>query len=120
MLLLKSPRWSELDTFFGESMNLPSVLKEWIDSIGFDQEMSNYNDLYQLFLHQVTTANAAYAVVPWIVEHLSRSQLEDQAFYLSDVATVELLRLTYVRTALSSSGRTGGTGLSNDGLSQGN
>ena len=94
MLPLDSPRWSELDTFFGKPENLPNVIGEWVASIGFDQEARNYNELYQLFLHQVTTTNAAYAVVPWMAEHLSRGQKEDQASYLSDIATVEFLRLT--------------------------
>ncbi len=32
MLPLESPRWLELDTFFGEPENLPKVLSEWIGS----------------------------------------------------------------------------------------
>lgn len=95
MLPLDSPRWSELDTFFDRPDKVPKVLAEWLDAIGFDQEMTIYlRDLHELFLHQATTTNVAYAIVPWLVNNLSRSELHNQASYLTDVGFVELRRLT--------------------------
>lgn len=95
MLALDSPRWSELDTFFDSPEKVPKVLAEWVDAIGFDLEMTIYlRDLHELFLHQATTTNVAYAVVPWLVNNLSRSELYNQASYLTDVGWVELRRLT--------------------------
>jgi hypothetical protein len=96
MLPLDSPRWSELDTFFGEPEKVPHVLGEWIDSIGFDQESTIYSrDLFNIFLHQGTITNVAFAVVPWIVENCNRSELTCRVDYLADVALVELNRLSY-------------------------
>jgi hypothetical protein len=102
MLPLDSPRWSELDVFFGESEQAPIVLKKWIDAIGFDQERTIYErGLYQLFLHQGTITNLAFAVVPWIVEHCRHAEISNRMEYIADVALVELNRLTcgvhYVR-----------------------
>lgn len=95
MLALDSPRWSELDTFFGEPENVPKVLAEWVESVGFDAQRTIYlRDLHELFLHQGTTTNVAYAIVPWLVNNLSRSELHNQASYLTDVGWVELRRLT--------------------------
>lgn len=94
MLPLDSPRWTELDTFFGEPKNTPHVLAEWVDSVGFDQETTNYEELHELFLHQGTITNTAYAVVPWMINHLSRSDRNQQACYLHDIGLVEFRRLT--------------------------
>jgi hypothetical protein len=79
MLPLDSPRWSELDTFFDASGKVPAILNEWIAAIGFDQEMTIYlRDWHELFLHQGTTTNAAYAVVPWIVAHCARAETNNR------------------------------------------
>ena len=55
MLLLDDERWRYLTTFFGEPEDLPKVVGEWLASIGSDQEDTIYrDDLFDLFLHQVT------------------------------------------------------------------
>lgn len=96
MLPLSSPRWSELDTFFGKPEQVPVVLREWVDAIGFDQEQEIYSrDLFDLFLHQGTITNVAFAVVPWIVEACRHAVPTHRAQYLADVALVELNRLTH-------------------------
>jgi len=95
MLPLDSPRWSELDTFFVQGEKVPTILREWVDAVGFDQEMTIYlRDLFNLYLHQGTITNVAFAVVPWIVAHCSRAETCNRVQYLSDVALVELRRLT--------------------------
>jgi hypothetical protein len=70
------------------------VLAEWVDAVGFDQEATIYRELFELFLHQGTITNAAFAVVPWMVSQLSRCDLHQRADYLSDIGLVEFRRLT--------------------------
>lgn len=95
MLPLDSPKWSELDTFFGKPDDVPNVLIEWVAALGFDQEATIYSrDLFPLYLHQGTTTNVAYAITPWLVNHLSQTSLENRIRYLSDVGLVEFRRLT--------------------------
>lgn len=94
VLALDSPRWAELDTFFREGESVPRLLAEWIDAIGFDQESTIYRQLFQLYLHQGTITNVAFAVVPWLVSQLCRCDPHQQADYLSDIGLVEFRRLT--------------------------
>lgn len=94
MLPLDSPRWSELDVFFETADQVPQLIDEWTAAIGFDQEREIYNRLFQFFLHQNTTTNIAYAIVPWIVKHCTKAELINRAEYVGDVATVEQRRLT--------------------------
>ena len=97
MLPLDSPRWIELDTFFGNPERVPVVLAEWVDAVGFDEATTIYQrDLFNLFLHQGTITNVAYAVVPWLVAHCTRAEdATDRACYVCDVALVEFNRLTH-------------------------
>lgn len=94
MLPLNDPRWAELTTFFGDPEEAPKVLSEWISAIGFDQELVIYRrDLFDLFLHQVTITNAAFAIVPWLVDVCRRGVTQYKVEYLTDVALVEANRL---------------------------
>lgn len=94
MLRLDDDRWALLTTFFGEQTDVPKVLTEWLASIGFDQEHSIYFcDLLHLFLHQATITNAAFAVVPWLVNVCTTQQSQFTVEYLTHVALVEANRL---------------------------
>ncbi len=96
MLPLDDERWKQLSTFFGEPENLPSVIRDWLKSIGSDQEDVVYcRDLSELFLHQATITNAAFAVVPWLVHVCKESTTKYQVEYLTDIALVEANRLKY-------------------------
>ena len=96
MLPLDDDKWKQLSTFFGESENLPSVIRDWLKSIGSDQEVIVYcRDLSELFLHQATITNAAFAVVPWLVHVCKEGGTKFQVEYLTDVALVEANRLKY-------------------------
>jgi hypothetical protein len=96
MLPLDSPRWNELNPFYGQPEDVPIVLADWLQSIGFDQEPTIYWDrLFQLFLHQGTITNLAYAVVPWLVEAATVRCSPLAADYLADVAMVEWDRLEF-------------------------
>gem|GEM_PF-2677564 len=96
MLPLDDVRWGQLTTFFGEPEKLPKVLGEWLASIGFDQEETIYRrDLFDQFLHQGTITNAAFAVVPWLVDVCKKGVTRFQVEYLTDVALVEANRLKY-------------------------
>ena len=95
MLPLADERWGQLTTFFGKPENVPKVLGEWLASIGFDQEETIYQrDLFNLFLHQGTITNVAFAIVPWLVDVAKNGTTTYQVEYLADVAHVEANRLT--------------------------
>jgi hypothetical protein len=48
-----------------------------------------------LFLHQGTITNAAFAVVPWLVDVCKRQPTKHHVKYLTDVALVEANRLKH-------------------------
>jgi hypothetical protein len=96
MLPLDDDRWGYLTTFFGKPENIPKVIDEWLASIGFDQEDTIYHrDLIDLFLHQATITNAAFAVVPWLVHVCKKGDTRFRVEYLTAVALVEANRLKY-------------------------
>lgn len=96
MLSLDDDRWERLTTFFGSPNVLPNVLRQWLASIGSDEEETIYGrDLFDLFLHQATITNAAFAVVPWLVDVCKRQSTKRHLEYLTDVALVEANRLKY-------------------------
>jgi hypothetical protein len=51
--------------------------------------------LFDVFLHQVTITNAAFAVVPWLVHICQQGSTRFQVEYLTDVALVEANRLKH-------------------------
>lgn len=94
MLPLDDDRWSLLTTFFGEPGDLPKFVEEWLASVGFDQEGEVYvRDLCPFFLHQATITNAAFAVVPWVVDVCRKGETRHRVEYLTDVGLVEANRL---------------------------
>ena len=96
MLPLNDDKWKQITTFFGESEHLPSVIQEWLESIGTDREETIYReDLFDLFLHQATITTAAFAVVPWLVHVCQEGVTAFQIEYLTDIALVEANRLKY-------------------------
>ncbi len=96
MLPLNDVRWGHLTTFFGYSEDLPNVLGEWLGAIGFDQEYLIYGrELFDMFLHQATITNAAFAVVPWLVDVCKKGVTPFQVEYLTHVALVEANRIRY-------------------------
>ncbi len=65
-------------------------------SIGSDQEDTIYRrDLFDMFLHQNTITNAAFAVVPWLVQVCKNGGTRFRVEYLTDTALVEANRLKY-------------------------
>jgi hypothetical protein len=96
MLALDDIRWERLRTFFESGQELPKVLKQWLASIGSEEEATIYGrDLFDLFLHQATITNAAFAVVPYLVDVCKKGNTKHRAEYLTDVALVEANRLKY-------------------------
>ena len=94
MLPLDDSRWGELTAFFSDK-SLPGLVGKWLASLGTEREEEVYFDLYHCFLHQNTIINAAFAVVPWLVEVCKRGGTERRADYLTDVALVEANRIKY-------------------------
>jgi hypothetical protein len=96
VLSLDNEKWKLLSPFFGEPEDLPLVLGKWLSAIGSKQEINIYrDDLFDLFLHQVTITNAAFAVVPFLVAVCKKGDTKFQIEYLTDVALVEANRLKY-------------------------
>jgi hypothetical protein len=50
--------------------------------------------LASFFLHQGIITDAAFAVVPWLVEVCKKGETRFRVEYLTDLATVEAYRLT--------------------------
>jgi hypothetical protein len=96
MLALDDRRWKDLRTFFGKPADLPKVLEAWMRVIGSAVEYRFYcQEVLDMFLHQATISNAAFAVVPWLVDVCKQRSTVWQMEYLTDVALVEANRLTY-------------------------
>jgi hypothetical protein len=96
MLSLDDDRWERLTTFFPSPKDLPKVLGRWLASIGTEEEQTIYGrDLFDLFLHQATITNAAFAVVPWLVDVCKKCKTKHRVEYLTDVALVEANRIKY-------------------------
>lgn len=96
MLSLNDEKWKHLTTFFGEPSKLPSVISDWLKTIGTEQEAATYyRDLFELFLHQGTITNAAFAVVPWLLHVCKDGATKLQIEYLTDIALVEANRLKF-------------------------
>ena len=94
MLALDDERWSRLTTFFGEAKDLPEVIRRWLSSLQTEEERTIYlRDLFDLFLHQNTITNAAFAVVPWLIAVCKEKRSTNAIEYLTDVACVEANRL---------------------------
>jgi len=93
VLSLDDEKWKHLTTFFGEPENLPFVLGKWLKAIGSKQEIDIYrDDLFDLFLHQATITNAAFAVVPFLVGVCKKGGTKFQVEYL-----IPLFQITYYR-----------------------
>ena len=75
MLQLNDLRWKELTSFFGEAADIPVAIDKWLVSVGSENEEEVYDeDLFDLFLHQMTITNAAFAIVPWMM-HVCANRL---------------------------------------------
>ena len=96
MLPLNDPRWNELTTFFEDSAYLTKHLAEWLAAIGFDQERDIYSHcLFNLYLHQGTITNAAFAVAPYLIAVCENGTSDFSVEYLTDFAYIEANRLTH-------------------------
>ena len=92
MLPLNSRRWCTFKTYFGKAADLPERIHRWQRAIGEADEKSLWHDLWEMFLHQFTITDAAYAVTPNIVAELQRVAPAERFDYLVDVGLVEAAR----------------------------
>jgi hypothetical protein len=96
MLSLDDDRWERLTTFFGSPKKLRKAVRRWLASVNSNEEETSYrHNLFELFLHQGTITNAAFAVVPRLVDVCKRQATKHRVEYLTDVALVEANRLKY-------------------------
>ncbi|MEY4529798.1 MAG: hypothetical protein RLZZ156_519 [Deinococcota bacterium] len=95
ILNLNDSKWKDLTVFFEQTKSLPQLLEQWYSLIGSSQEHNFYVDqLFNSFLHQATITNAAFAVVPWLVNVCESGKTRHQIEYLADVCLVEANRIT--------------------------
>jgi hypothetical protein len=73
---------------------LPSRIKQWSESITGDKDERTYPELCDQFLCQGTITDAAYAVIPYIVQELRRINTDEKLSYLVTVAAVEQARVS--------------------------
>jgi hypothetical protein len=99
MLPLDSSRWMSFRTFFGTPKQVPQMLGTWQrsigshdESIGSHDESSRWSDLWELFLHQCTITDAAYAAFPHVVFQLNRVEPRKRFDYLVELALIESAR----------------------------
>jgi hypothetical protein len=95
MLALEDTRWCLLTTFFQNPSKLPRIIHEWQQAFGHEQEARIYLSLHGSFLHQATITNAAFAVVPWLIEACKQGEMAYIIEYLADIALIEANRLTH-------------------------
>ncbi len=101
MLDLDSPKWKELRTFFGESENIPKMIKEWENSIGTDKESELWREIYECVWHQNSVETAAFAVVPYVVKKLKNASNERKIDYVVDLGFIEADRSNRLEEIIS-------------------
>ena len=96
MLQLNDLRWKELTSFFGEGEDIPVVIDKWLISVGTENEEEVYDeDLFDLFLHQMTITNAAFAIVPWMIHVCAKRETELRMIYVAHIGAVEAGRIEH-------------------------
>ena len=94
MLSLDDNRWEELTSFFGESSEIPEALETWLTNVGTEEEEEVYYEyLFELYLHQLTITNAAFAIVPWLLHVCAKGETRHRLTYITHIAVVEANRL---------------------------
>jgi len=89
MLPLDSPSWSGFKTYFGQPSELPHRIRRCQQSIGTGEEETTWNALWGEFLHQGTITDAAFAVVPYVIQELGRIAPERWLTYFVELGLIE-------------------------------
>jgi len=92
MLPLDSPRWKSFSTHFGSPEQVPMRLAAWRLSIGTPDENAQWTELCETFLHQYSITDAAFAVVPHVVQELPRIEPKWHIKYLAELALIDSAR----------------------------
>lgn len=92
MLALNSQNWISLSTFFGKPEELPVRILAWQQAIGTEDEESRWSELFEMFLHQFSITDAAYAVAPYVVEQFERISHQRWIEYLVTLGLIEAER----------------------------
>lgn len=90
MLPLDSPRWRTLKTFCDSGLKLRELVRRWHDVVGTPEAKAVYGELRDYFTHQYSMVDAAYAVIPHVVEELERLTPKDRILPLIDIGITEL------------------------------
>jgi hypothetical protein len=92
MWSLDDKRWRSLRTFFHSGRTLPGLIRRWQAGLGSPEAEEVWAELRDLFLHQLTITNAAYAVLPYMVAGLERVPVGKRLNYLVDLGVSEAAR----------------------------
>lgn len=90
MLPPNSPRWRTLKTFCYSGVELRDQVQRWRDAIGTADAKRVHLELRDFFLQQYSITDAAYAVIPHLVEELERLPPKERISCLIDVRLTEL------------------------------
>lgn len=92
MLSFDDPRWNDLQTFCGQSSDLPDLIRELKNAVGTKQESELWRKICDYFLHQSTVKTSAFAVIPYLVEIIATTSKENKIEYVIDLGFVETYR----------------------------
>ena len=72
------------------------MIEEWLKSIGKESEEDVYVEgLFEIFLHQLTITNAAFAIVPWLMHACAQPETKCRFGYVTDIGVVEANRIEH-------------------------
>jgi hypothetical protein len=95
LLDLNNPRWSELQHAYGNSSNIPELLRQLAH---FPGESSSQEDpwltLWSSLYHQDDIYSASFAAVPHIIETLSTNSAAATLSFFLLPASIEIVRFT--------------------------
>ena len=93
MLDFADQRWRSLETTY-DCDDVVALVRKWHASIGFDQELPQYQLLSNQFMHQCTITDLAFAMVPHLVATCEANTTSFTLLYLTDVGVTEANRLS--------------------------
>jgi hypothetical protein len=92
MLVLDSPRWSELDHAYGSASDIPALLRALEELPHARGESEPWFSLWSALAHQGDVYSASFAAVPHVVRVLSTAPDRADAVYFDFPAWVEICR----------------------------
>jgi hypothetical protein len=92
LLSLDDPRWSELQHAYGSAGDIPSLLRQLVDTPSSHGEDEPWFSIWSALAHQGDIYSASFAAVPHVVEALSLAPQKADFTYFQFPAWVEVCR----------------------------